>query len=294
MDMKDNLTRYLDEIRSFPLLTAEQEKDLAERWRIKRDRQALQMLIGSHLRLVVKHAKRYGGYGLALADLIAQGNLGIMQAAEKFDPDRGARFSTYATWWIRAAIQEYVMHARSLVKMGTTSDQKKLFFNLRRLKQQADVVEEIDLTPDQASAIACELDIDKQTVLDMNRRMSGPDLSLQTMVNSESEEDWQSRLVDSQKDPETHAIEWNLARHQRAMLDSALQDLTARERHILTSRRLEEDRPTLAELSDIYGISRERVRQIEQRAFEKVQKAMKRIAAASPTKNRRDPQQTAA
>jgi RNA polymerase sigma-32 factor len=178
--------------------------------------------------------------------------------------------------------------------MGTTSDQKKLFFNLRRLKQQADVVEEIDLTPDQASAIACELDIDKQTVLDMNRRMSGPDLSLQTMVNSESEEDWQSRLVDSQKDPETRAIEWNLARHQRAMLDSALQDLTARERHILTSRRLEEDRPTLAELSDIYGISRERVRQIEQRAFEKVQKAMKRIAAASPTKNRRDPQQTAA
>jgi RNA polymerase sigma-32 factor len=294
MDMKDNLTRYLDEIRSFPLLTAEQEKDLAERWRIKRDPQALQMLIGSHLRLVVKHAKRYGGYGLALADLIAQGNLGIMQAAEKFDPDRGARFSTYATWWIRAAIQEYVMHARSLVKMGTTSDQKKLFFNLRRLKQQADVVEEIDLTPDQASAIACELDIDKQTVLDMNRRMSGPDLSLQTMVNSESEEDWQSRLVDSQKDPETRAIEWNLARHQRAMLDSALQDLTARERHILTSRRLEEDRPTLAELSDIYGISRERVRQIEQRAFEKVQKAMKRIAAASPTKNRRDPQQTAA
>jgi RNA polymerase sigma-32 factor len=294
MDMKDNLTRYLDEIRSFPLLTAEQEKDLAERWRIKRDPQALQMLIGSHLRLVVKHAKRYGGYGLALADLIAQGNLGIMQAAEKFDPDRGARFSTYATWWIRAAIQEYVMHARSLVKMGTTSDQKKLFFNLRRLKQQADVVEEIDLTPDQASAIACELDIDKQTVLDMNRRMSGPDLSLQTMVNSESEEDWQSRLVDSQKDPETRAIEWNLARHQRAMLDSALQDLTARERHILTSRRLEEDRPTLAELSDIYGISRERVRQIEQRAFEKLQRTMKRIAAASPTKNRRDPQQTAA
>jgi RNA polymerase sigma-32 factor len=294
MDMKDNLTRYLDEIRSFPLLTAEQEKDLAERWRIKRDPQALQMLIGSHLRLVVKHAKRYGGYGLALADLIAQGNLGIMQAAEKFDPDRGARFSTYATWWIRAAIQEYVMHARSLVKMGTTSDQKKLFFNLRRLKQQADVVEEIDLTPDQASAIARELDVDKQTVLDMNCRMSGPDLSLQTTVNSESEEDWQSRLVDSQKDPETRAIEWNLARHQRAMLDSALQDLTARERHILTSRRLEEDRPTLAELSDIYGISRERVRQIEQRAFEKVQKAMKRIAAASPTKNRRDPQQTAA
>lgn len=278
---RDNLTRFIEEIQVFPMLTAESERSLALRWRDNGDAQALQQLVGSHLRLVVKLARGYRGYALPMSDLISQGNLGLMRAAEKFDPDRGARFSTYATWWIRAAIQEYVLHSWSLVKIGTTPAQKKLFFNLQRLKGELRVYEGGELSPQTASAIATELDVSEEEVAAMNGRMDKGDYSLQAGLNAESDENWQDQLVDPQADQETLVVENDGLARRRSLLEHALEKLTDRERHIFTARRLKEDPLTLQDLSLIYDISRERVRQIEQRTFDKVQKSMRNSANGS-------------
>ncbi|MDR6181234.1 RNA polymerase sigma factor RpoH [Asaia bogorensis] len=271
---ENNLTRYLQEIRKFPILSPQEEVELARRWRDKEDDAAAHKLVTSHLRLVAKIAMGYRGYGLPLNELISEGNIGMMQAVKRFDPDRGFRLATYAMWWIRAAMQEYILHSWSLVKMGTTASQKKLFFNLRRLKGQMQAIDDGDLKPEQVDKIATTLGVPEQDVVSMNQRLSAPDHSLNAPLRSDSEGEWQDWLVDDQESQETTLGEAEEMSGRQALLTEAMKSLNDRERHILTERRLKDDPSTLEELSHEYGVSRERIRQIEARAFEKLQKAM--------------------
>jgi len=270
-----NLSRYLQEIRKFPMLAPEEEYLLAKRYQEHDDTTAANRLITSHLRLVAKIAMGYRGYGLPLGELISEGNVGMLQAVRRFDPDRGFRLATYAMWWIRASIQEYILHSWSLVKMGTTAAQKKLFFNLRKLKGQMQAIEEGDLSPENVRIIAEKLSVPEEDVVNMNRRLSSPDHSLNAPVRIDGEGEWQDWLVDDSEDQETELAERQELGRRRNMLTSALESLNDRERHILTQRRLQENPVTLEDLSQQYGISRERVRQIEVRAFEKLQKSIK-------------------
>jgi RNA polymerase sigma-32 factor len=273
-----SLTRYLQEIRKFPMLEPEEEYMLAKRWKEREDSEAAHRLVTSHLRLVAKIAMGYRGYGLPLSELISEGNVGMMQAVKRFDPDRGFRLATYAMWWIRAAIQEYILHSWSLVKMGTTAAQKKLFFNLRKLKGQLQAVEDGDLSPENLKKIATELDVPEADVISMNRRLASPDHSLNAPLRSDSEGEWQDWLVDETESQETRLGERQELGLRRDLLEKAMTHLNERERHILGERRLKDSPTTLEDLSQQYGISRERVRQIEVRAFEKLQKAIKAAA----------------
>jgi len=282
-----NLTRYLQEIRKFPMLEHDEEYVLAKRWREHEDSDAAHRLVTSHLRLVAKIAMGYRGYGLPLGELISEGNLGMMQAVKRFDPEKGFRLATYAMWWIRASIQEYILHSWSLVKMGTTAAQKKLFFNLRRLKGQMQAIEDGDLRPDQVKHIATKLGVAEEEVVNMNRRLV-PDQSLNAPMRADGESEWQDWLIDDTDNQEVRFAESQELEQRRALLSGAMKTLSERERHILTERRLVDEPKTLEELSDKYGISRERVRQIEVRAFEKLQRAMKSAVAAAanaPTRN---------
>ncbi len=270
-----NLSRYLQEIRKFPMLTPEEELSLSRAWRDDENTEAAHKLVTSHLRLVAKIAMGYRGYGLPVGELISEGNVGMMQAVKRFDPDRGFRLATYAMWWIRAAIQEYILHSWSLVKMGTTAAQKKLFFNLRRLKGQMQAIEDGDLKPEQVTKIATMLAVPEQDVVNMNRRLAAPDHSLNAPVRADSEGEWQDWLVDDGEGQESELAEREELTGRKALLGDALKTLNERERHILIERRLKDNATTLEELSQQYGISRERVRQIEVRAFEKLQKSMR-------------------
>ena len=274
-----SLNRYLAEIRKFPLLTAEQEYMLAKRYQEHQDPEAAAQLVTSHLRLVAKIAMGFRGYGLPVSELISEGNIGLMQGVKKFDPDRGFRLATYAMWWIRASIQEFILRSWSLVKMGTTAAQKKLFFNLRRMKNNLEAFEDGDLSPEHVAKIATDLGVSEDDVVSMNRRMAmGGDTSLNVPMGEDGDSQWQALLDDEgplQDERVAEAQERNL-RHD--LLNEALESLNERERHILTERRLTDDPKTLEDLSQEYGVSRERVRQIEVRAFEKLQKAMLSIA----------------
>lgn len=270
-----NLTRYMQEIRRYPMLSQQEEERLAYAWRDQGDQNAAHKLVQSHLRLVAKIALGYRGYGLPVSDLISEGNMGMMQAVRRFDPERGFRLSTYAMWWIRAAIQEYVLHSWSLVKMGTTASQKKLFFNLRRLKGQLQAIDDGDLHPEQVSAIATALGVSEQDVVQMNRRLSSPDNSLNAPIKMDGEGEWQDWLVDETESPENELAEREEFSERKSLLANALKTLSERERYILSQRRLRDDPTTLEDLSQHYRISRERVRQIEVRAFEKLQQSMK-------------------
>ncbi len=274
-----NLQRYLNEIRSFPMLTADEEYMLARSFSEHGDVKAAHKMVTSHLRLVAKIAMGYRGYGLPLNEMISEGNVGLMQAVKRFDPERGFRLATYAMWWIRASIQEYILHSWSLVKMGTTAAQKKLFFNLRRLKGQMKAIDEGDMTPEQVEEIATKLNVSEDDVIMMNRRLSGPDNSLNAPLRADSEGEWQDWLVDDRQiSQETAYANDQELTQRREMLQLAMQGLNEREQHILTERRLRDNPQTLEELSMEYDISRERVRQIEVRAFEKLQKAMRNAA----------------
>ena len=270
-----NLSRYLQEIRKFPMLTPEEELSLSHAWRDSEDMKAAHKLVTSHLRLVAKIAMGYRGYGLPVGELISEGNVGMMQAVKRFDPDRGFRLATYAMWWIRAAIQEYILHSWSLVKMGTTAAQKKLFFNLRRLKGQMQAIEDGDLRPEHVAKIATTLGVPEQDVVSMNRRLAAPDHSLNAPVRADSEGEWQDWLVDEGQSQEAELADREELTGRKTLLSNALKTLNERERHILIERRLKDNPTTLEELSQQYSISRERVRQIEVRAFEKLQKSMK-------------------
>jgi len=275
---ESNLARYLQEIRRFPMLEPDEEYMLAKRWREHEDAQAAHKLVTSHLRLVAKIAMGYRGYGLPVAELISEGNVGMMQAVKRFDPDRGFRLATYAMWWIRAAIQEYILHSWSLVKMGTTAAQKKLFFNLRRLKGQMQAIEEGDLAPETVKAIATKLEVPEDDVVQMNRRLASPDHSLNAPLRADSEGEWQDWLVDEADTQEVTLAEREQLKQRRALLTEAMKSLNEREKHILMERRLRDNPTTLEDLSQHYGISRERVRQIEVRAFEKLQHAIRAAA----------------
>ncbi|MBV8458198.1 MAG: RNA polymerase sigma factor RpoH [Acetobacteraceae bacterium] len=269
-----NLSRYLQEIRKFPLLTLEEELELARRWRDGQDMKAAHKLVTSHLRLVAKIAMSYRGYGLPVCELISEGNVGMMQAVKRFDPDRGFRLATYAMWWIRAAIKEYILHSSSLVKMGTTAAQKKLFFNLRRLKSQIQANEPGDLEPEHVTEIAGKLGVPERDVIRMNRRLAAPDYSLNVPVRADSEGEWQDWLADESETQDNTLAEREEMSRRKVRLAGAWKLLNDRERHIMTERRLRDNPATLEELASHYGISRERVRQIEVRAFKKLQKGM--------------------
>ena len=271
---EEGLSRYLRRVKSYPILEAEVELDLTQRWRDRRDRVALDALLGSHLRLVVKHARNASGYGLPFADLIAEGNIGLMRAAERFDPDLGNRFATYASWWIMAAIKRYVMQNAHIVRLGTTAAQKKLFFNLRRLKAAHGDIGGESVAPEVARSIAEELDISLAEVLEMDGRMSRPDRSLNMPAAVESELTLQDTLVDESPGPEETIMAADELARRRAMMPGAMAGLSPRERDILTQRHIEEERPTLETLSRKYGVSRERIRQIEAAAMAKFRKAM--------------------
>ena len=276
---EQSLNRYLAEIRKFPLLKPEEEYMLAKRFQEHGDPEAATRLVTSHLRLVAKIAMGYRGYGLPASELISEGNIGLMQGVKKFEPDRGFRLATYAMWWIKASIQEYILRSWSLVKMGTTAAQKKLFFNLRRMKSQLEAFEDGDLKPDDLRKIATDLGVSEEEVTNMNRRMAmGGDASLNISMREDGEGEWQDMLVDqgALQDERLADAEEKSVRHN--MLEEALTALNDREKHILVERRLVDEPKTLEELSQVYGVSRERVRQIEVRAFDKLQKAMMRLA----------------
>jgi RNA polymerase sigma-32 factor len=276
---EQSLNRYLSEIRKFPLLQPEEEYMLAKRFQEHQDPEAAAKLVTSHLRLVAKIAMGYRGYGLPVSELISEGNIGLMQGVKKFEPDRGFRLATYAMWWIRASIQEFILRSWSLVKMGTTAAQKKLFFNLRRMKNNLDAFEDGDLSPENVRKIATDLGVSEEEVVSMNRRMArGGDTSLNVSFNEDGEGQWQDMLEDEGPLHDAAIADDQERSIRHAMLVEAMDDLNDREKHILTERRLAEDPKTLEELSQVYGVSRERVRQIEVRAFDKLEKAMKRIA----------------
>ena len=272
------LSRYLDEIRKFPMLEPAEEFTLAKSWRDGGDRDAAHRLVTSHLRLVAKIAMGYRGYGLPISEVVSEGNVGLMQAVKRFDPDKGFRLATYAMWWIKAAIQEYILRSWSLVKMGTTANQKKLFFNLRKAKGRISALDEGDLRPEQVKLIATSLGVPEQDVVDMNRRLSG-DTSLNAPLREEGEGEWQDWLVDNSPSQETVLAREEEGRNRLSALRDALGVLNPRERRIFEARRLADDPITLEDLSGEFGVSRERVRQIEVRAFEKVQEAVKRNLA---------------
>jgi RNA polymerase sigma-32 factor len=276
--LMDGLSRYLLEIKKFPILGPEEEYILAKRWQEHHDPKAAEKLVSSHLRLVAKIASGYRGYGLPLGDLIAEGNIGLMQALGKFDPEKGFRFSTYAMWWVRANIQEYILHTWSLVKIGTTAAQKKLFFNLRRLRNEIQSVDENTLSIETIKDIASELNVPEYEVVEMSKRLSSPDQSLNAPLKEEGLEEWQDWLVDEDSNHEESILERNEAQEKNRLLETALNSLNERERQIIVERRLKEPPATLEVLSETLGISRERVRQIEIRAFEKLQKAVKSAA----------------
>ena len=278
LDPESNLSRYLQDIRKFPILEPQQEFMLAKSWREHGDSDAAHQLVTSHLRLVAKIAMGYRGYGLPMGELISEGNVGMMQAVKRFEPDRGFRLATYAMWWIKAAIQEYILHSWSLVKIGTTAAQKKLFFNLRRIKGEIQAMEEGDLAPENVTEIATRLNVSETEVINMNRRMAAPDNSLNAPLRADSEGEWQDWLVDTSESQETQLAESEELEKRRGLLHGALETLNERERHILVERRLSEDPLTLEQLSQQFGISRERVRQIEVRAFEKLQKSIRTAA----------------
>ncbi|MFA5948811.1 MAG: RNA polymerase sigma factor RpoH [Hyphomicrobium sp.] len=274
----NGLARYLEEIRRFPMLEPSQEYMLAKRWREHSDPEAAQQLITSHLRLVARIAMGYRGYGLPIGEVISEGNVGLMQAVKRFEPDRGFRLATYAMWWIRASIQEYILRSWSLVKMGTTAAQKKLFFNLRRAKSQLQALEEGDLRPEHVKSIAKKLGVTEDDVISMNRRLGG-DASLNAPVRADQESgEWQDWLVDDSPDQEERLVESEELGKRKSYLSDALSTLNDRERRIFEARRLTDDPVTLEDLSTEFGVSRERIRQIEVRAFEKVQKAVQGAA----------------
>ena len=275
------LSRYLSEIRKFPLLTPEDEFMFAKRLKEHGDAEAARQLVTSHLRLVAKIAMGYRGYGQPIAEIVSEGNVGLMQAVKRFEPDKGFRLATYAMWWIRASIQEYVLRSWSMVKLGTTAAQKKLFFNLRKAKSNIGAIEEGDLTHAHTVKLADQLGVTEREVIDMNRRLSGPDSSLNAPLRSESESEWQDWLADDTMDQETRLAEREELGDRHDLLSNAMSGLSERERDIIQARRLQDDPATLEELSQKFGVSRERVRQIEVRAFEKLQKAMSGGAAAA-------------
>jgi RNA polymerase sigma-32 factor len=277
---ESGLTRYLEEIRRFPMLEPQDEFMLAKRWREHGDRDAAHKLVTSHLRLVAKIAMGYRGYGLPISEVISEGNVGLMQAVKRFEPEKGFRLATYAMWWIKAAIQEYILRSWSLVKMGTTANQKKLFFNLRKAKSKISALEEGDLRPDQVKLIAKRLGVTEQDVVDMNRRLGG-DVSLNAPIRDDGDSgEWQDWLVDEVSDQETRLVEDEESDNRKKALGEALSVLNDRERRIFEARRLADDPITLEDLAAEFGVSRERVRQIEVRAFEKVQRAVKNHIAA--------------
>jgi len=280
MTAEGGLTRYLEEIRRFPMLEPQQEFMLAKRWKEHGDRDAAHQLVTSHLRLVAKIAMGYRGYGLPISEVISEGNVGLMQAVKRFEPDKGFRLATYAMWWIKASIQEYILRSWSLVKMGTTANQKKLFFNLRKAKSKISALQEGDLRPDQVNLIAKRLGVTEQDVVDMNRRLGG-DASLNAPIREDGDSgEWQDWLADDSESQETIMAAHEELDNRRKALSSALSVLNDRERRIFEARRLADDPVTLEELAEEFGVSRERVRQIEVRAFEKVQKAVKNKVAA--------------
>ena len=274
---ENGLSKFLSEIRKFPILSSDEEMSLANKWVKSRDTNAAHRLVNSHLRLVVKIAMGFRGYGIPLNELISEGNVGMIQSLERYDPTKGFRLSTYAMWWIRASIQEYILHSWSLVKIGTTAAQKKLFFNLRSLKGKLKAVEDGDLQPELVTEIADRLDVSELDVIDMNRRMSGHDHSLNSPLSEENGGEWINWLVDEAGSHENDIINRDELLKRKEMLSKGLKDLNERERQILMKRRLTDDPLTLEELSKSYGISRERVRQVEVRAFEKLRKVVKNI-----------------
>ena len=274
---QNDISRYLREIQKFPILTHEVEIKLANEWIKSRSSSAAHQLINSHLRLVVKLAMKYRGYGLQLSELISEGNLGLIQSLERFDPSKGFRLSTYAMWWIRASIQEYILHSWSLVKIGTTAAQKKLFFNLRSLKGKLKALDDGDLPPELVTEIAERLDVAENEVVDMNRRLAGHDHSLNNPYSADNEDEWINGIQDERDNHENNFIQRDELLKRKDMLMIALKNLDERERRILTQRRLVDDPLTLDELSRSFGISRERVRQVEVRAFEKLRKVVKNI-----------------
>jgi RNA polymerase sigma-32 factor len=279
MSPDGGLSRYLSEIRKFPMLAKDEEFMLAKRWQEHEDPEAAHRLVTSHLRLVAKIAMGYRGYGLPIGEVISEGNVGLMQAVKKFDPDKGFRLATYAMWWIRASIQEYILRSWSLVKMGTTAAQKKLFFNLRKAKSEISALQEGDLHPDQVTTIATKLGVLNEEVISMNRRLSGGDASLNSPMRADSESEWQDWLVDDTTPSQETVVADSQEKSLRmGLLEEAMTELSDRERHILTERRLKDEPTTLEDLASQYGVSRERVRQIEVRAFEKLQKSMKAAA----------------
>jgi len=280
---ESGLTRYLEEIRRFPMLEPQDEFMLAKRWREHGDRDAAHRLVTSHLRLVAKIAMGYRGYGLPISEVISEGNVGLMQGVKRFEPEKGFRLATYAMWWIKAAIQEYILRSWSLVKMGTTANQKKLFFNLRKAKSKISALEEGDLRPHQVKLIAKRLGVTEQDVVDMNRRLGG-DVSLNAPIRDDGDSgEWQDWLVDEVSDQETRLVEDEESDNRRKALGEALSVLNERERRIFEARRLADDSITLEDLAAEFGVSRERVRQIEVRAFEKVQKSVKNGVAVMET-----------
>jgi RNA polymerase sigma-32 factor len=273
------LNRYLAEIKKFPILAPEEEFMLAKRWSEHQDTDAAAKLVNSHLRLVAKIAMGYRGYGLPVSELISEGNIGLMQGVKKFEPDRGFRLATYAMWWIRASIQEFILRSWSLVKMGTTAAQKKLFFNLRRMKNQIEAFEDGDMKPEDVLKIATDLGVTEEEVISMNRRMSmGGDTSLNVPLREEGEGQWQDWLVDTGPLQDERVAEAEETKVRHELLVQAMESLNDREKHILTERRLTDDPKTLEELSQVYDVSRERIRQIEVRAFEKLQKSLMGLA----------------
>ncbi len=279
MSPEGGLSRYLNEIRKFPMLAKDEEFMLAKRWQQHEDPDAAHRLVTSHLRLVAKIAMGYRGYGLPISEVISEGNVGLMQAVKRFEPEKGFRLATYAMWWIKAAIQEYILRSWSLVKMGTTANQKKLFFNLRKAKSKISALEEGDLRPDQVQIIAKRLGVTEQDVIDMNRRLGG-DMSLNAPIRDDGDAgEWQDWLADDQTDQETRLAESEESDNRRQALTDALTVLNERERRIFEARRLADDPMTLEDLAAEFGVSRERVRQIEVRAFEKLQRAMKSLEA---------------
>jgi RNA polymerase sigma-32 factor len=275
-----SLNKYMQEIRQFPMLAPEEEYMLGKRWREHGDTKAAHRLITSHLRLVAKISMGYRGYGLPIGEVISEGNIGLMQAVKKFEPDKGFKLATYAMWWIKASIQEFVLRSWSLVKMGTTANQKKLFFNLRRVKSQIQALEEGDLRPDQVKLIAKKLGVHEEEVISMNRRMGG-DTSLNAPLKSDAESEWQDFLVDDSDNQETVLVQNEESEQRNSFLKTALEKLTDRERRVIEARKLRDDPATLDDLSKEFDVSRERIRQIEVRAFEKLQKAVKNAAQAA-------------
>jgi RNA polymerase sigma-32 factor len=277
------LSRYLSEIRNFPMLEPEEEYMLAKRWREHEDSGAAHKLVTSHLRLVAKIAMGYRGYGLPVNEIVSEGNVGLMQAVKRFEPDKGFRLATYAMWWIRASIQEYILRSWSLVKIGTTAAQKKLFFNLRKAKNSIKAIEDGDLRPENVKLIATKLGVTEEEVISMNRRLAAPDNSLNAPLRADSEGEWQDFLVDETPNQETILANQEEKDDRSELLAEGMKALNERERHILTERRLKEEPATLEDLSKEYDISRERVRQIEVRAFDKLQRAIREAAKAKRT-----------